>query len=432
MIYEIISKNDVPTSQMHIFLKNKTGNDGGIFPEIFNDLAIAESVNGLYAFAIACVITDNFTNTAKFLKGYASKEVATLGLIQYIKGMATTIQLNKECVNPLYHNLSQINQLGIAPTLLNLDGDLFSKHYDTSKYFSKEAADAAEDSFPYWVINTIKEITSCTEIIKPVAKVYELPYYIQNISNEYIPILNKIGKVTEDNIIGHIPPSGTESVIAIKDGYGTLASANNAYVYLTDKMQPCKHVVNMSELDIDNGTLKLPMGEFDIINKTSGIIYGTYGINSHYDSNDKYTYHAGETIHIKGLFHNAGIVDDGVYVNIHSDCVCIKNMSQEHTKKEEIHEIKDEAQTQIVTPFHEYKYLVIIPASTKEVAQNIIMSILKKSEYKEAYIDIDDAGVFTVVIHGDNESSNVIKVKKKIMAMFGYKTLVVETEDFYK
>ena len=53
MIYSIISNNDIPVTQMHTYLKNETNDDGGNIPEIFNDLALSESVNGLYAFAIA-------------------------------------------------------------------------------------------------------------------------------------------------------------------------------------------------------------------------------------------------------------------------------------------------------------------------------------------------------------------------------------------
>ena len=431
MIYDIMSKNDVPTSQMHIYLKNKTGDDGGIYPEIFNDLSISESINGLYTFAIACVITDNFTNTTRFLKGYPSKEVATLSLIQYIKGMATTVQLNKQCVNPMYNNLSEINQLGLSPTLLNLDGDLLYKHYDTSKYFSKEAADEAEDSFPYWVINIVKEITNCVEIIKPAAKVYELPYYIQNISNEYIPILSRRGPVTEESTIGKIPPSGTEAVIAIKDGYGVLASSENAYVFLTDKVQPCKHVVEMSELDSDTGTLKLPVGEFDVVCKNNVLINGSYGINNHYFSNEVHMYHGGDTIHIKGLFRNNGIVSDGIYVQLHSDCVYIKNLSEDHTNIEENVPVEEKNVIDFSSPFYDCKYLVIVPVASEEAAQQAIMNILKKSIYKNAYIDIDKDDKVTLVIYGDNDSSEVVKVKKKILAMFGYKANIVETNVFY-
>jgi hypothetical protein len=216
-----------------------------------------------------------------------------------MKGMATTVQLNNECVNPLYENLVTINKLGTSPSLLNLDGDLFYKHYDNEKYFSKEAADAAEDSFPYWIINIVKEIKTCTEIISPTIKTYELPYYIQNISNDYIEIVNKRGKITEKNVIGKIPPSGTEAVIAIKDGYGILASAENAYVLLTDKLKPVKHVISDEELNVDNGTLKLPEGEFDVIVKHGSVICGNYGTNIHYFNKDNMYYNNGNEIHIK-------------------------------------------------------------------------------------------------------------------------------------
>ena len=420
MIYEIMSRNDVPTSQMHIYLKNKTGNDGGIYPEIFNDLALTESINGLYAFAIGCVLTDNFTDTTKFLKGYPSKEVATLGLIQYIKGVATTIQLNGKCVNPKYETLSEINQLGVAPSLLNLDGDLFYKHYDTNKYYSKEAADAAEDSFPYWVINIVKEIIDCVEIVTPSFTSFELPYYIQNISNDSIPILNKKGKPDDGNIIGKLPPSGTEAIIEISNGYGVLASSENAYIYLTDKVRPIKHMVELSEIDNSVGTLKLPDGEFDVVCKNNALICAGYGTNNHYYSDDKYTYNSGDIIHIERLFHNRGVLSNGMYVDLHSDYVSIK-CDEDHTNDDAISEITDAIET-VLPPmaFSDCKYLVIIPMSSEEIAQNAIIKILTKSPYKNAYIDVDRDSKVTIVVYGDNDSSNVIKVKKKILAVFGH------------
>ena len=183
MIYEFLSKNETPISQMHIYLKNKTGNDGGNIPEIINDLAITESINGLYAFAVYCVITDNLKKEPKIAKDYPTKEIMLLAFVQYLKGMATTINLNKTRVSKLYENLKNNNILGSAPTILNLDGDLFDVHYDKSKYYSKEAADEAEDSFPYWVLNVVKEIQTSNELITPKKVEFALPYYIQNISS---------------------------------------------------------------------------------------------------------------------------------------------------------------------------------------------------------------------------------------------------------
>lgn len=432
MIYEIISKNDVPTSQMHIYLKNKTGDDGGIYPEIFHDLALKESVNGLYAFAIACVITNNFTDTSRFLKDYPSKEVATLGLIQYIKGMATTIQLNSECVNPRYNNLENIKQLGMSPTLLNLDGDLLYKHYDTTKYFSKEAADEAEDSFPYWVIKTVKEIKECTELMKPATKNFELPYYVQNISNEYIPIVNKVGSTSEEDIIGKIPPTGKEAIISIKDGYGKLGSSENAYILLSDKLQPVKHLVNMSELDSDTGTLKLPDGDFYVKCKKGSLICGRPGTNSNYNAHYDYSYTEGNIVHITGTFHNRGILENGLYVRLHSDDVYIVKAPEDHTKKEEnpATAVGIGSTTPPIGP--DCTYLVIIQMPSQETASDAIVKILKTSPYKNAYIDVDLDDKVTIVVYGDSDYNNAVKVKKKILAVFGYKALVIEYDKFYK
>ena len=434
MIYEIISKNDVPTSQMHIYLKNKTGDDGGIYPEIFNDLALTESVNGLYAFAIACILTDNFTNTTNFLKGYPSKEVASLALIQYIKGIATTVQLNSQCVNSKYDNLVAINQLGTSPTLLNLDGDLFYKHYDTTKYFSKEAADEAEDSFPYWVIKIVKEIKECTELVVPTTRTFELPYYIQNIGNNYIFITDKMGTFTEKNIIGKIPPSGIEALVdIIDDVYGVLASSENAYVYLTDELRPIKHVVDLAELNSDNGTLKLPNTEFDVQCKQNVFMVAGKGINTNYYDIDGYSYNAGDKIHIKRLFRNTGVIDDGIYIQLHSDYVSIvPNAPTEHTKNDKYEGTIANGEPSTTQPIHGMdKYFVIIRMASIDAAKPVISNIIKKSDYKNAYIDIDSSNNVSIVVYSGNDQTDVGKVKKKILSM-GYKATIVETSEFFK
>ena len=431
MIYEIISKNDVPTTQMHIYLKNKTGEDGGIFPEIFNDLALTESVNGLYAFAVACVVTNNFTDMTKFLKDYPSKEIAVLAFIQYLKGLATTVQLKNKCVNPLYANLHAINQLGNSPSLLNLDGDLIYKHYDKTKYFSKEAADEAEDSFPYWVINTVKEIKTCTEIFQPSIKTYELPYYVQNISDERIPITNAPSTPIFENVIGSLPSTGTEVVVEIVNGYGKLASSENAYIFLSDKVRPFKHMVTSDELDSDVGSLKFPDNEFDIVCKNDGTV-GRHGINSHYNTHYKFIFKRGDVVHIKKIFHNYGIIADGVYIPLHSNDVFIKIPTEDHTKDETNQEVINEITVDDMHAFDDCEFLVIIPASNEETARLIIKNILTKNRYSDAYIDIDLDNKFTVVVHGDNDASNAIRVKKKILSMHGYKASVVKYSSFYK
>ena len=188
----------------------------------------------------------------------------------------------------------------------------------------------------------------------------------------------------------------------------------------------------MSELDSDTGTLKLPDGEFDIVCKTGVTLDGCYGINNHYFNNEVYTFHEGDVIHIKKLFRNYGILVDGIYVQLHSDYVSIKNPSEDHTNVEEIDTIQEEEGCEIASPFHDCRYIVIVPVASEEAAQTAIMNILKKSPYKDAYIDVDLDGKVTLVIYGDNDSSNVIKVKKKILAVFGYKTLVIEYQNFYK
>ena len=222
-----------------------------------------------------------------------------------------------------------------------------------------------------------------------------------------------------------------EAVIEIKNGYGVLASSENAYVLLTDKLQPVKHVISEEELNIDNGTLKLPKGEFDVMIKQGILSVPGYGINHHYFGIEKYGYKSGDIIHIKGLFRNAGIIEDGVYVNLHSDRVSIVNPNKDHTKKEE-NTITDMKEYMPDMPFEGFKYILIVPMPSKEVACNAIKNILKKSPYKNAYIDVDADEKYTIVVYGDNDSMNAIKVKKKILAVFGYKAIIIEYDKFYK
>ena len=70
--------------------------------------------------------------------------------------------------------------------------------------------------------------------------------------------------------------------------------------------------------------------------------------------------------------------------------------------------------------------------TTEEAATTAVMNILKKTAYKNAYIDIDKDNRITIVVYSDNDLSNANKVKKQILAVFGYKATVVECEKFYK
>ena len=439
MIYAIISKNDVPTSQMHIYLTNKTGSDGGMIPELFADLSAAESVNGLYAFAIGCVLTDNFTNISSKINTFPSEEVAILALIQYLKGMATTVQLNKQCVTPLYENLKASNILGSAPSLLNLDGDLFFGHYDNTKYFSKEAADNAEDSFPYWVINTVKEIKESNELVTPKkGMVYQLPYFIQNISDQSVPIYNSPNKQIQEEI-GKIPSTGIEPVEDIVFGYGKLASAKGAYIELNDTMViPIKHLESIDELKGDMGSLKIPETPFDIMIKKNCLCNAGFGITNHFYSDDEHSYGEGDIVTINDIFLDSyGIIDSKYYIELNPLYICLANDAKEHTKEEE-KEVEEEKSENVIDeenlPFKNSSYLIIVSASSVDTACGIRKKIIEKTSYKNTYIDIDTREGETkvsVIITGEDNEKDAIKIRKKILSIVGVKAIVVPYSKIY-
>lgn len=424
MLYEIISKDETPISQMHIYLKNKTNDDGGNLPEILHDLAVAESVNPLYAFAIYCVITDNITKEPKNANKYPTKEVMLLAFIQYLKGMATTIGLNKKQVSILYNNLKESQLIGHSPTLLNLDGDLFTSHYDNNKYYSKEAADEAEDSFPYWVINTVKEIKNSNELITPKKNVvYELPYYIQNISGTSIPIYDSLDK-EKRNVIGNIPPTGLEPVFKIERNCARLLSSVYAYVDLNDKMIiPVKHLEDYSELELANvDEVIFPKLPFDIIVKDS--IIGRYGINNHYNTNGDHEYKTDDKIRITNVYMNTyGVTEDGFFIPF--DFSHIKfyeeqkieesvSISQEHTKLTDGFNVKE-------------RYVVCVKCTNEQTKIKTLDILRKHVKETEPYVYENTMGIF-VIIGSYNTFDKACSMRKSSLK-FGCKASIIDTEN---
>ena len=424
MLYEIISKDETPISQMHIYLKNKTNDDGGNLPEILHDLAVAERVNPLYAFAVYCVITDNLTKEPKNANKYPTKEVMLLAFIQYLKGMATTIGLNKKQVSILYDNLKESQLLGHSPTLLNLDGDLFTSHYDEDKYFSKEAADEAEDSFPYWVINVVKEVKTSNELITPKKNViYELPYYIQNISNSSIPIYDSLDK-EKRNVIGNIPPTGLEPVFKIERNCARLLSAMYAYVDLNDKMIiPVKHLENYSELELsDVREITFPELPFDIIVKDS--IIGRYGINNHYNTDSNHEYKTDDRITIKNVYMNTyGITEDEFFIPF--DFAHIK--FYEEPKSEES-EFTLQEHTKLTDGFNVKERYVVCVKCTNEQTKIKTLDILKKHvKGTKPYVYENTTGVFVII--GSYSTFDEACSMRKSSLKFGCKASVIDTEN---
>ncbi len=442
MIYEIISKNETPISQMHIYLKNKTGKDGGNIPELVNDLAITESINGLYAFAIWCVITDNLKKEPKNAKKYPTKEVMILAFIQYLKGMATTINLNKQKVSLLYDNLKDNNLLGTSPTLLNLDGDLFTSHYDNKKYYSKEAADEAEDSFPYWVIKVVKEIQESNEIIKPKNITYELPYYIQNISSNYISIYNSPNKKIRKEI-GRIPPTGIEPVISIYMGQAQLATSNSAWVELDEKIViPVKHLESFEELEIDTRGLCIPELPFTVCVKDR--VIARKGITNHYFTDDEHIYNMNKEVNIINISMNTfGITEDGWYIPLSSEHIWFNLKSTEEPTNEEkiIEEIEnpvvsgDETKIYIdegiippITQFKDSAFLIIVKCSRMDVAEKLYKNIVSRTQYKNAYA-VESSGI-DIVVTGTDTKEDAIIARKNVVKL-GCKASIIKTEDYF-
>ena len=420
MIYAIISNNDVPVTQMHIYLKNETNDDGGNIPEIFNDLSLSESVNGLYAFAIACLITDNFTKQTSL---FTNDEVSILNFIQYLKGMATTIQRKHKTDNKLYDNLTNTNLIGTAPTILNLDGDLFKSHYDTSKYHSREAADNAEDSFPYWVINIVNKIKNAEPLIQPKANIeYKLPYYIQNISNGNVDIIDK-----DKNIIGKIPPSGTEAVSEINNGIARLMSVpyQNAFVVLNEsKLIPCKHFISDDELKPKNNLLQIPDDIFYL--KAKSNIKYRKGINKHFTSSEnkikKNTVIEVDKSHI--FLDSYYITNDNGVIPITSNYFTIYNkpetqIEEKETKKEHTN-IKHHKKGL-------GKYRVIVDINnTKDdgYGDSVTAKLHTKVNIDLDYL-LENNIKFNKIICGDfDNEKDAIMLKKKIIALTGYKATI--------
>lgn len=420
MIYSIISNNDIPVTQMHTYLKNETNDDGGNIPEIFNDLALSESVNGLYAFAIACLVTDNFTKQSSL---FTNDEVSILNFIQYLKGMATTIQRKHKTDNKLYDNLVNTNLIGTAPTILNLDGDLFKNHYDTNKYHSREAADAAEDSFPYWVINIIKKIKDVQPIIKPEKNVkYELPYYIQNISNGDIEIIDK-----DKNVIGKIPPSGTEPVSEINNGIARLMTVprQNAFVVLNEtKLVPCKHLVSEDELKPKN-LLQIPDDDLFYLKAKSNIKYRK-GINKHYLSTEnkikKNTVIEVDKAHV--FLDSYYITDDLGVIPITSNYFTIYNKPEPKIEEKTTHEEHTNSVSKKKKP-GKYKVIVDISKTKYDGHGDLVTAKLHSKVLIDLNYLLDNNTKYNKIVCGDfDDEKSAIALKKKIIALTGFKATI--------
>lgn len=433
MLYSIASANNVSVIKMHNYLKLHTGSDGKNYPELFNDIAKSESINGLYTFAIACVIYDDLKEIDKLTKKYPTTETAILSFTQYIKGLATTVQLNNKCVNPLYEGMKENGTLGRCPTLLNLDGDLFTHHYDTNKYSSKDEANKAEDSFPYWVLKVVKDINQSDELITPKKNIkYELPYYVQNISLKPIPIYTSpIKEIAE--VIGDIPPTGVEPIEKINVGYGKLMTTVNGYVKLNDtEIIPVKMLEDDDELFTRTKfkeRIKVPE---DYVVKAP--FTALRGITDHYYGDGAINLNIGDGIHITKIFRkNYGVIEKGTvqyYIPLSPDILQTKNeyekILKEKNEKQKSSSDHSKKESKVAFGFEpDKKYVVYLTPKSESQVKKMKSLIDTRTDIRVEYsnFNYDGTSGFYLLHEYDNER-DAIDAKKTIMKRTGYKVFI--------
>ena len=465
MIYGIAELSTISPSQMHIYLKNHTGNDGGNIPEIFCDMARIESVNSLYTFAIACLITNDFQKSSPMLSGYETQELNILAFTQYVKGLATTIQPNKKIENKRYDTLKEMNLLGISPSLLNLDGERFGvRHYNTEEYTSREDADYMEDSFPYWVINITKEIETATEIVDPDASIdFKPPYIIQNKTNAPVNIYGDDLK----KVIGTIAPSSIEIAKKEISGYYQLASAKAAFVKVVDNVVPISHVLEGEEIVIPDGFVKtntpIPNAPFDIIvREGKSIKHPRFGITGNYlESGNQYK--ENDKIHIKEVFPDTtfwkirgenlldeiyGITEKEEYIPLDMSIKVYTEpvVSTKKNKKDaeivntvisavDMDDVEDDdTMTQDFPKFvTNNPWLLIVAVASHDKTMAAITLLQEKGfDYPNQYIDIFGNENYTIVLEGFQSQKEAIKHRKRVVAMTGLRAIVIESEKFMK
>jgi hypothetical protein len=448
MIYGIAELTNISPTQMHIYLKNHTGNDGGNLPEIFYDMAKIESVNGLYTFAIACLLTDNFQKSSPMLSGYSTDELNVLAFTQYVKGLATTIQPNKKIENKRYDTLKSMNLLGLSPSLLNLDGERFGvNHYDTEKYTSREDADHMEDSFPYWVINIVKEIETATEIEDPSTTTdFKPPYIIQNQSDKTVDIYGSDLKT----VIGHMAPSSTECAKKEISGYYQLASAKMAFVKVAENIIPIKHVLEGEEVvapkNFKKQVTKLPDHPFDVIVKEGKTIKPKFGVTENYlESGNEYK--AEDIIHIEDVFEEIyGVTEKSEYILLDvftvsvypSELMIKKNKKDSEVIEKTLNTIDEMDPEEDDTSSPEFPsfvttnpwVLIIAVASYKKTTDAIALLKEKGFNYPNQYIDVSGNENYSIVLGGFQKQQDAIKHRKRIVAMTGLRAIVMESKKF--
>lgn len=146
------------------------------FCQLFLDVAAKEGVRGDALFAQSLKETGNFNfrgtvkpeqnnfaglgTTDPNTPGASFPDVATgiLAQAQHAKAYATKEPLSCPCVDLRYHLLVKYGKAGTAENWEDLGGKWAVPGYDTKKYVSLQAADAAGDSYGYQIIKILHKI----------------------------------------------------------------------------------------------------------------------------------------------------------------------------------------------------------------------------------------------------------------------------------
>lgn len=182
----IMGKSVATAEQMAKYLLSKNPNPKIEVPvltmcKLYLYLGALEGVRGDLEFCRSCWETNYFSFTGTVVpeqnnfcghgttsstnKGSYFSDAATgiLVQIQHAKGYATTDSLNYECLDSRYKYV----QKGSAPYMEDMGGKWAVPGYDTKKYPSLEAANAAQDSYGYKILGIMQEILGTSSVVIP-------------------------------------------------------------------------------------------------------------------------------------------------------------------------------------------------------------------------------------------------------------------------
>jgi N-acetylmuramoyl-L-alanine amidase len=164
----LLSKNKAPK-----FSRNISALD---FCQLFLDICAKEDVRGDIAFAQSCKETANFKygGDVKYTQNnfagigatgngvcgcvFSSIEEGILAQAQHLKTYATKDALNERCVDPRRTTWFVNTKGGTSPDVEGLASTWAVPGYNTKKYSSLNAANAAKDSYGYQIVNILNDI----------------------------------------------------------------------------------------------------------------------------------------------------------------------------------------------------------------------------------------------------------------------------------